>query len=314
MKMDLGLESLQNDEVCDAVDFESAALDLLEAEHELNELEHDCDELIRGYENLEAVKDVITKYGYTDTLKDLFGEQINSDVLSVSTEGVLDKITTAAKNVKQAFVAAIKKTCNLFNFYIKRFKAAKEWLKTNGDKKTSTESIQLPPSVHSVDIDNTDYIPIRYYVSLLAKPNEFALKSITPAGIRSELANRYRNFFSVTKADARQLANACDEAIENLPKLNQALNDASDELKDLKEGKQYYQNVIKNESSKSHDDVRSAAKSADAIKDSELQLDAITRRRRREVLYKATAMAALNECKRLDMELKRRGFKSEFKI
>ena len=315
MGMNLGLENFQNDEICDVVDFESDVLDLLESEHELNKLEHDCDELIRGYENFEAVKDVVSKHGYTDALKDLLGEQINSDVLNISTEGIMDKIKATSKNVMQSFSGFIKKTCNLFNFYIKRFKAAKEWLKTNGDKKTSTESIC--PSTEGAESDdgfNTLYTPIRYYVELLKNPSSFHLNSITPDGIRHAIAGRYQNSRVLTRADVRILSAACDEAIKYLPMLNQQLNESSDDLKELKEGKQYYQKAIKNEASKKHDDVYSAAKSADEIDKSQTELDRINKNRRREVICKATAMAALSECKRIDTELKRRGFKSEFKI
>lgn len=129
MNIDLGLESLHSKETSDLVNVVAIADDLILLEDELHRTEKELDKLVLGYENFNAIKTVIAEHGYTDSLKELFGNQIDENVISVSDENILSTIKSVAKRAILNRMSGVQKEWTLIKEYAKEFKLASDWLK-----------------------------------------------------------------------------------------------------------------------------------------------------------------------------------------
>lgn len=92
--INIGLENF-NPEI-NEVSMESMLLDFIESEQEF---QHD-QEIMKSIETLEFIKDHVTEYGITDTIKEMIGDQIQYDSvedliskIDSSIEGLISKIT-----------------------------------------------------------------------------------------------------------------------------------------------------------------------------------------------------------------------------
>ena len=85
MKIDLGLEGLQNDE--SAVSFEELMVDVLESEQQFSDEQVIFDTL----DKLTFIRDYVSEYGFNDTIKCMIGDQITY----ASTEELIEKLDIA---------------------------------------------------------------------------------------------------------------------------------------------------------------------------------------------------------------------------
>lgn len=105
MAMDLGLESLVDNKPAIAIDSDSISyedlntvLEFSDAANEALIVSNDLEGVVIAIQNVTAVSDVVAKYGVTDALKDLVGENFKTE--DISTEAAAAKEGLWARFVK----------------------------------------------------------------------------------------------------------------------------------------------------------------------------------------------------------------------
>lgn len=315
--MDLKLNAMEEDKPFSYEELIEATNDYYEAMEELTSAEQELFEVNRACENLVALQDIVAKHGWSAVLNELVGNQISSESLDASCEGAFDKIKQVASKVGSKLVNALQKAFNLFDIYVKRFKAAKEWLKKNKDAKASTEAF------HGNEYSSSEKADIFYEMSnvvklfkngkrIFAKRNNQSFKDY----VMRELDQYGDGGYYLSKCSNAMLVNLCDDVITNLPTLKRLLSNVSEDTKTLRED-------VKN-TEHDHDTVVKQLKQTDSLRDAakyekyknqlELHGQEAKGERYTAVFRKMVVHIAISSCRHLDAEIRKRGYKSEFTV
>lgn len=306
------VENFSEEELVDAIhDYYEAMEELTSAEQELFEVNRAC-------ENLVALQDIVAKHGWSTVLNDLVNNQISSESLDASCEGAFDRIKQAASNVGSKLANALKKAVNLFDIYVRRFKAAKEWLKKNKDTKSSSEALT---GLDEVRVGKPGfYTKIQIIMDVLSDYTSGRgdiRKQIVKNDLRGSIyraVTTEKSVITLGSCSNAELINLCDDVIYHLPNIKKALMAFGD---DARFNKKMYNRMVKKistleqqKSTSLREDVERSEKIEDLKNNATLSKDD----REFSIICKAFAHIALMQCKHLDAEIRKRGYKSEFTV
>lgn len=315
--MDLKLNVMEEDKPFSYEELIDATNDYYEAVEELTSAEQELFEINRACENLEVLQDIVAKHGWSAILNDLVGNQVSAETLDTSCEGAFDKIKQAVGKVGSKLANALQKAFNLFDVYVKRFKAAKEWLKKNKDAKASTESFRGNEysSSEKADIfyETSDVIKLfKNGRATFAKRDNQSFKDY----VMRELDNYGDGGYLLSECSNGTLVKLCDDVINNLPTLKQLLSNVSEDTKILRKNvktNEHFHDAMVQKSNQT-DSLIDAAKYEKYKNRLEHHGQAIKDERYKAVFRKMVVHIALQSCKHLDAEIRKRGYKSEFTV
>ena len=317
--IDLKLNVMEEDKPFSYEEFISATNEYYEAMEELTSAEQELFEVNRACENLVALQDIVAKHGWSAVLNDLIGNQISSETLDASCEGAFDKIKQVASKIGSKLTNVLQKAFNLFDVYVKRFKAAKEWLKKNKDAKASTESYN--GNMYSSDIKADMFIEIGNVVKFFDKATSYITgyqnrnQSLRDYVIK-ELNSYSDGGYYLSKCSNEELVKLCDDVINHLPKLKQILQTAKHNAANSRKAEKLEQKRVNDTETdmKQTQSIREAAMYEKHLNKHKENLESISGYRYGDVIRKVMVHVAIQSCKHLDAEIRKRGYKSEFTV
>lgn len=314
MKIDLGLENFNSGRTSDPVNIVAIADDLIMLEDELHRTEQELDSLLLGYENLNALKTVISDHGYTDALKALFGDQIDENTISVSDESVLRTIKAVAKRAVLNSTKTVAKEWDLIKEYAEEFKLASAWLK-NRKRDKSVEGLFGSSLNKTYDIADILELEITDFVSKqqFQKPRfeVYQVKSFFKTESLARVVEKKCKSYDLSELSDDALADVCDRAYKKISTTHASKihmcskSSRPHEITDTKELASYYGNQSRREayaSDKEGDEHE--WRSADFYrKQADLNRDRIT------ALFIRTKLRLIrHSCRQIFTELRKRGF------
>lgn len=293
--IDLKLDVMEEDKPFSYEEFIHATNEYYEAMEDLTSAEQELFEVNRACENLVALQDIVAKHGWSAILNELVGNQISSESLDVSCEGALDKIKQIASKVGSKLANALQKSFNLFDIYVRRFKAAKEWLKKNKTKSNSTEAFignRIP-----TDVKDHLYIKLHrcasFYENNLGKyVTSGNAQSIKDRVIEQLVSGGFG--YDLRVCTNEELIEFCDDAITNIPRIKGML----EVLSDFSRQKRNDINNLKKEATS----TPSSTYRAFLSRLNQENIDA----KRASILNKLALHVSLMCCKHLDAEISKR--------
>ncbi len=325
--MDLKLNTFEDNVQCSDIDIIDALYEYSEAYEDLIESEHELFEINRACENLDALKEIVIKHGWSETLSDLVGEQMSLECIETSCEGAFDKIKQAAGKVGNAVKQVLSKAFNVFDMYIKRFTAMKKWLKANKNG-SSTESIYNDRT--QSELATRDYEAhskerfIKISDCLDSIRSQFGFKYAPTDGVDvSTLRSKMLKYiFSMSNSRPinlstctnSQLVDLCDNVIRELPNLKKAIETFKDDAHAFRRSQKRTERKISTLQQSKSSSLREQAETDEKIDDYKGSLEITKSDRFMTVATRVIVHIAVMSCKKLDAEIRKRGYKSEFTV